>query len=76
VSALKACLDAPWDAEWIAEKWPHVFSLLDKESGTVSVNDFQALISLAACSGSVGISWEAGGLTLCVFSGCSPLVEA
>lgn len=75
MSTLEARLSAPWDAAWIAERWPYVFELVDAETGVVAVHNFQELIGLAARSGSVGISWQDGALTLCVFEDCAKLVE-
>lgn len=75
MSTLKARLGAPWDAVWLAEQWPTVFEVADAETGEVSVRNFQELVGLAARSGSVGISWQDGALTLCVFSDCAKLVE-
>lgn len=75
MSTLKARLSAPWDAVWLAERWPRVFDLVDAETGVVAVLDFRELVSLSAEAGSVGISWQDGALALCVFQDCAKLVE-
>lgn len=75
MSTLEAQLSAPWDAAWLAERWPDVFNLVSADRGVVGIHDVGRLIALSCKTNSVGILWRDGVLTLCVFRDCARLVE-
>lgn len=76
MKTLRARLDAPWDALGLAETYPHIFRPVPGDEWAVEVHDVRELMKLSEATGNVWISWEDGGFSLCVFSGCSPLVQA
>ena len=69
-------LDCPWDADWLATKWPHLFTLLDGMRGTVVVHDVQGVLELARETYMVDLEFDGQGLTLRVFDGTAKLVAA
>lgn len=67
-------LDTPWDAQWLADCWPHLFSVLDADRGTVVVHDVQGVLNLSREGSLVDLNFDGQGLTLRVFNGTAQLV--
>lgn len=69
-------LSAPWDATWLAEQWPNIFTLVDADRGVARVIDVRGVLELARNGHCVDVEFDGEGLSLCVFSDRSELVAA
>lgn len=69
-------LPAPWDAAVLAEKWPHLFALIDAQQGTVAVRDVEGVLKLRTQTDSVDVDFDGEGLSLRAFGSSCELMAA
>lgn len=68
-------LDTPWDAEWLAARWPHLFSVMDAQRGTIVIHDVPGVLALASETHLIDLEFDGSGLTLRVFNGSAQLAS-
>lgn len=72
---LRAALKQPWDAGWLAERWPHIFTLINDDLGQIAVEDVGELVRLSYDTQTVDIIFDGQGLSLCVFRDRAELIS-